>query len=466
MPRRSPSRSNFCGTPGVARIRTVLFTISALSLLACGAQDTARDNQPAAAGQDSTSARQSGRVPGRWNKPRELDDAATLTAEQRQQIEELKSVGYVDGSTPAPDLEGVVLNDTERSAPGFNFYTSGHGPEAILADMDGRVLHRWRYDFHAAFPEHTGGEDKLNMEFWRRAYLYPDGGLLAVFDGLGLIRLDKDSKLLWASGEPAHHDLEVLPNGDIYVLTREAHLVKRVDPEQPILEDFIVVIGQDGSVKKRLSLLQSFENSDEHDWKIPSLRFWEKEKIRHLAANPGDIFHTNALAVLDGRLADRDPAFAAGNVMLSLCHLDMIAIVDMGQERVVWSLLGESTLQHDPSITPRGGLLFFDNHYRPLTASAATELDPITREPIWRYAGTERGDFFSRTCGTAQRLANGNTLITESDNGRAFELTEEKEIVWEFYNPHRAGNERQYIATLFELLRLPAEFPVGWAAGE
>ncbi len=63
--------------------------------------------------------------------------------------------------------------------------------------------------------------------------------------------------------------------------------------------------------------------------------------------------------------------------------------------------------------------------------------------------------FFSELCGTCQRLPNGNTLITESTRGRAFEVTPDKEIVWEFFNPHRAGENDELIATLFELIRIP-----------
>src|SRR5262245_65643091 len=37
--------------------------------------------------------------------------------------------------------------------------------------------------------------------------------------------------------------------------------------------------------------------------------------------------------------------------------------------------------------------------------------------------------------GCAQRLPNGNTLITESSFGRFFEVTKEGEIVWEYVNP-------------------------------
>jgi hypothetical protein len=53
-------------------------------------------------------------------------------------------------------------------------------------------------------------------------------------------------------------------------------------------------------------------------------------------------------------------------------------------------------------------------------------------------------------------LPNGNTLITESDRGRAFEITRSGRVVWEYYNPARAGERKELIATLFEVVRIPA----------
>jgi outer membrane protein assembly factor BamB len=91
------------------------------------------------------------------------------------------------------------------------------------------------------------------------------------------------------------------------------------------------------------------------------------------------------------------------------------------------------------------------------------ELDPSTGTTRWAYRGSAAAPFFSQSCGTAQRLSNGNTLVTESDNGRAFEIDADGEIVWEFYNPEQAGERLQFIATLFEVVRLPPDFPLTWA---
>ena len=69
---------------------------------------------------------------------------------------------------------------------------------------------------------------------------------------------------------------------------------------------------------------------------------------------------------------------------------------------------------------------------------------------------------FAETCGTSERLSNGNTLVSETDFGRAFEVTPGGEIVWEIYNPHRAATDDQFIASLPELIRLPPDLPSDW----
>ena len=53
--------------------------------------------------------------------------------------------------------------------------------------------------------------------------------------------------------------------------------------------------------------------------------------------------------------------------------------------------------------------------------------------------------FFSEWRGGAQRFDNGNTLITESETGRAFEVTADGEIVWEFWNPEIVDGKRKRI---------------------
>jgi hypothetical protein len=179
----------------------------------------------------------------------------------------------------------------------------------------------------------------------------------------------------------------------------------------------------------------------------------------------GDVFHTNTLEVLDGRLAAVSDAFRAGNVLVSMPVIHAIAVVDLEAERIVWGLRGGFRFQHQPTVLDSGRILFFDNLGTP-KRSSVLEIDPATGQVLWRYQADRPGDFYSFCCGSNQRLPNGNTLVTESDAGRAFEIDADREIVWEYLNPHRVPDPREKgqerIATLFEVVRLPADFPLDW----
>jgi len=387
---------------------------------------------------------------GRWRK---LPETA-VPSMNAQRIEQLESIGYLRG-TREDARTGISVHIPAKAHQGLNLYNSAHGPEAILMDMEGRPLHTWRFPYRDAFgppKQDASGPPKLgksNAQWWRRIHLYPNGDLLAIFAGLGVVKIDKDSKLLWSSPVPAHHDLEVQPSGDIYVLTRAARMIPRIHPSAPILEDFISVLGPDGAEKQRVSLLEAFENSPHRD-----LIFEGKRK-------EGDLFHTNTVTVLDGRIEAKSPPFAKGRVLTSMNALGVVAVVDLPSRSIVWVRKTPPVGQHDPQILANGNLLLFENNQRS-GHSRVVEIDPVDFDVRWSYGGSDEQPLFSGFLGAVQRLPNGNTLITESDAGRALEVTPKGEIVWQFHNPRRGGDRDQYIATLPEVVRLPADFADGW----
>jgi hypothetical protein len=42
------------------------------------------------------------------------------------------------------------------------------------------------------------------------------------------------------------------------------------------------------------------------------------------------------------------------------------------------------------------------------------------------------------------------------------EVTPDKTIVWEFVSPHRAGEDNELIATLFDVVRFERDFAASW----
>ncbi len=379
------------------------------------------------------------------------EDVARDAALQRE-FEELAAIGYVSGSTRGGSAGGVTRHDPARAEAGLNFYTSGHAPVALLVDMEGRALHRWRLDFDSTWPGLAAKKRHEWAHFLRRAHLFENGDILAIQDSVGIAKLDAASNVLWANPILAHHDLDVMPNGEIYVLSAKVHVVPRINPVWPVREDFVTVLDAGGRVLRSVSLLEAFENSEAYHGILA-----ERGRTR------GELFHTNSLEVLDGRLAGSLPSFAEGRVLVSMLLLDTIAVVDLDRVEVMWAHTGGFEAQHDPKILDNGHLLLFDNAHVPGVASAVEEYAPATMTLVWDLRGSDAAPFYSRTCGAAQRMAGGTTLITESDNGRAFEVTPDGEIVWEFRNPHRAGEADEFIASIFEMQRLPPHFPIDWA---
>jgi hypothetical protein len=354
------------------------------------------------------------------------------------------SLPYLSGSKAPPAGSGVTIWDRRRAFPGVNLYTSGHAPQAYLIDMAGRTLHRWRYPFERAFPGKAPTEETA---FFRRAQLAPDGTLLAIYQGGGLVALDRASRLLWKVDAGTYNDFFRAEDGTIYLLTKEAKILPEVSTTQPTLEDSITIVDPQGNIRERISLLRALLDSPFAPLFSP-----------HAAA--GDVLHANTIEIFDGRLAARSPRpglFARGNALVSLREIDTIGIVDLKSRRFVWAQRGPWAGQHQPTLLESGKILLFDNQpHRRLSYVEEIDLDGRVG---WRYP--RAGQFLSsEQAGTAERLPNGNTLITESDRGRALEVTPAGETVWEFLSPHRAGPKGAFVATLFEMVRLP-EGPAG-----
>jgi len=386
---------------------------------------------------------------GRWHM--QID--RNVTEEQQEEIRRLRSIGYLAGQSAVPDESGVTLYDRGRAWSGLNLYTSGDFPGAVLMDMDGNILHRWEYAFIDAWRSNPVTELPTNTKgagFWRRAYLYENGDVLGIYDAMGLVKLDRDSNLIWAYLEGAHHDLEVAADGRIYTVIREAHIVPSVNRLQPILEDFIVILDPDGNELSRVSVIEALQNS-EYDDIYASMR------------DSGDILHTNTVELLDGSIADRVPGFEAGNVMICPRELNAVLVVDLETENVVWATTAPWVKPHQPTVLDNGDIMIFDNRGNG-GASRVIQFDPVTRDITWIYATDDPWGFFSKECGSNQRLPNGNTLITESDRGRVFEVNWAGDVVWEYVNPAQVSDDsgNAFIASIFEMVRLPADFALDW----
>lgn len=344
---------------------------------------------------------------------------------------------------------GVTRFDAERALAGYTLYTSGDGPQARLISMEGELLHQWSLPYSRIWEEGRAAVTRPQPDeliFMRKARLLPDGDLLAIYEaagdspyGYGMVRMDADSNPIWTYLEHTHHDFDLAPDGRIVALTHEfvwegpaplEHL------DRPYLDDFVVVLSPEGEELAKVSLVAALERSRFHAFLYVMPHF-----------SMADPLHTNTVGYIDAATAAVFPHGEEGQVILSFRDVGVIAVLDIEREEIVWATRGPWMGQHHPSLLDNGNILLFDNRggQRPGNASRILEIEPRSEGIVWRYEGTEAEPFDSPLRAEAFRLANGNTLITESDGGRLFEVDAEGEIVWEYLNPVREGEAEQYI---------------------
>jgi hypothetical protein len=250
-------------------------------------------------------------------------------------------------------------------------------------------------------------------------------------------------------------------------------VVREPDPRFPGLhppfqhETVLQVRPEDGTVLQDISLLEVIYGS----------RF-EGALFANGADMPGsgswgvtDPLHANHAEILSRAMAPAFPMFAAGDILISLRNIDLVAVLDGGSHRIKWSQTGPWVRQHDPHFRPDGQISVFDNRRvanaapwagdRPRFASRIVSIDPRTDQLTVLLEGSRERPFYTAQMGKHQYLPNGNVLITEPMAGRAFEATPDGRIVWSFVNRYDAGR----IAKISEARRYPLEYAAFASAG-
>ncbi|MFM2163353.1 MAG: hypothetical protein RLZZ383_2865 [Pseudomonadota bacterium] len=345
----------------------------------------------------------------------------------------LEAIGYAAGTEAATGEGGVDRNDGERVQPGANLVVSGHAPEAVLLDAQGTTLATWRLPEEAA--------RGLRRKFFRKAWLLDGGDLLAIAEGQAMFRLGPDGTLRWRSDLDHHHDAALV--GDrIHALTRAPELHRDLRRDGVVLEDRITVMTLDGRVEREVSILDAIRAADDRGW------------YRQLRDAGRDITHTNSIVLLDGQAPAKHPAFVAGSYLLSSRTLSVVFVLDPMLGKVTWWAQGPWRRQHDARQLPSGDVQMFDNQ-APAGPSLVRVMDPATGETVRTIDGAARGGFFSKTCGTAKPLANGNLLVVSSNMGEAFELAADGAVVWSWRSPWRVPGRPDLIASVFDVTRTP-----------
>src|ERR1051325_11269437 len=322
---------------------------------------------------------------------------------------------------------GLRAWDRDQAFPGFTLFApQTGGGKVYLIDLDGAVVHTWQMPYP---PGNYGYLTDRGTLFYNGKTVEESDRFISrqPWKGGAAFEADWDGRVLWEVRHPDHHHDGIrLRNGNVLLLCLSElprDLVGKIkggipgtDHNGKMHGDYLVEMTTDGTVV--------------WEWRTWEHLDPEIDRITAVQELRDEWTHGNGVAELPN-----------GDIVVSFRVISTVVIIDRKTGKIIWKL-GAPPLsgQHAPTPLPNGNLLLFDNGPHrldhPMPFSRIVEIDLKTKQIVWKYQEKRESDFFSPRISNAQRLPNGNTLISEGDFGRLFEVTPRGELVWEFVNPY------------------------------
>lgn len=357
-----------------------------------------------------------------------------------EKIALMKTLPYIDYTVEKADKKdmGVVYLDPDAVYNGYNLYFDDRLDESFLIDMEGEIIGKWPLSAHI---------------------ITAQGNIIGSKEGC-LSKYTWGGSLIWNSKILRHHEISLTSKNTILTITKEVHeyMGRKVE------FDVILEFSQDGKQLFRWSTYENFDklkkyhtisNLDKKGLDIPK-DYYHKDG-RSFFGGDYDYYHINSVYSLPSTLLGKsDERFREGNLLVSISFKDQIVILDKKKNAIVWNWgPGEIEFQHVPQMLANGNILIFDNG-RSRNYSRVVEIDPVKKIILWEYKAAPPESFHTAGGGFAQRLPNGNTLITETNNGRVFEVNIKGETVWDWYSVK--FNKESHRRTVYRMCRFPFEF--------
>ena len=425
---------------------------------------------------------------------------------------------------------GTTVYEPDKCWNGFNLLAID-GLGIMLVDMNGNEIHFWKgvNGFPAKMLKNGDIMAQLQMrpgkfaskEYKDLSQIDWDGNVVWQWNKLEYIE-DPDETPGWQArmksdfqreGNPCGYyspELDCKTDSGKTLLVCHRNVTKKAISPYPLIDDGMIEVDYEGNI---LWQWWAADHIEEMGFS-PDARmamFYNPNMRMTGRKGEGDWAHVNNANYLGpNKWYDAgDERFHPDNIIWDSRECNIIAITSRKTGEIMWQTgpdynkpefekLGWIIGQHHAHMIPKGlpgagNILVFDNGgsagYGSTHATArygeenvkrdysrVVEFNPVTLEIVWQYTPASAGfmiptmadGFYSSFVSSAQRLPNGNTLITQGAYGIMTEVTPQFETVWEYVNPYTADpgtNVDGGVPELFEALAAAGFVPSKFSRG-
>lgn len=350
--------------------------------------------------------------------------------------------------------------DTSDAYPGLNLITRSAKDftlRADITDMDGKVLHEWIINWFDIWPDATHVPDSLLPKNKpgtqiHGAVIMDNGDLVFNFDHQGLVRLGLRGEVVWRLPYLTHHSVHLHDDGNLWVCGRRHHTTydARLPNRVPPFDEYTILeVTPDGKIAGEWSVADILiENGQAGLLYLGTL-------ANDTTKTGGDVLHLNDVEPFPASM--KPGFFKKGDILVSLRNINTVFVFNRTSRKIKCICTGWFVRQHDPDFLDGNRFSVLDNNltsqkHNPQSRIVIVSAPDRTAEAY--FEGNETMPFYTPLMGKHQWLPNGNLLITESCIGRAFEINQRKEVVWEYINFIDKG----YTAYVTEVQRIPLSY--------
>ena len=306
----------------------------------------------------------------------------------------------------------------------------------ILSLADGKVLHSYAPDVDAINSRSQMVSPLVDLKRDRGSSIYlmfhpmltPGGGI--IFHSTSpLVSIDRCSKIEWTIDGIFHHSIERGPDGNYWVGYRYPKS-PRPDVSPQFNDEALAQVSPEGKLLKLIAVRDILKNNN-------LLRLIEPYGYSD------DPYHLNDIepVLVDGKF------WKVGDLFLSFRSFSGLALFRPKTGRVLWLRQGLTLAQHDIQILDDHRIAVFDNNARPGWPSLV--VNGSNRIMLYDFTDNKISHPFDTVLAKARVatphqgrqiiLANGDTVIEETEHARILRLAPDGTVRWRYVSAKADG---------------------------